>query len=105
MYRKRAVEYMEEGHTEKETSEVFKVGTTSLKRWKNEITNKRMSGSKYTTAKRKARKLPEKEVREYIKAHPDELIREQARHFMCSESGMSKALQRYKITKKKDPIV
>jgi transposase len=103
MYRKRAVEYMiEEGHTESETAKVCKVGTTSLKRWKKDVKNSGLPTSKYDTKNRKPRKLPEQEVRAHVKAEPDALIKERAAHFGCSRSGMSKALRRYNITKKKD---
>jgi transposase len=32
-YRTRVVEYILEGHTQEEASGIFKVGTTSIKRW------------------------------------------------------------------------
>ena len=33
----RAVELLDEGYTQAEVSKILKVGTTSIKRWKNEI--------------------------------------------------------------------
>ena len=35
--RKRAVELLEEGHTQEVVAKLLNVGTTSIKRWKNQI--------------------------------------------------------------------
>ena len=98
-YRKRVLEYLEEGHTQAETQEVFKIGTTTIKAWKKLLSEKNTLAKK--APKQKARVYPSDKLRAYVKEHPQALLKEIAGHFGGSVSGASDALAREKITLKK----
>lgn len=99
--RTRAVELLGEGYTQKEVSKILKVGTTSIKRWKEEIKEYGCIRSYYDTSKRTAAKLPKKELHEYFEKNPDALLKEAAENFNCDPSAVFYACERYKITYKK----
>ena len=56
-YRTRVVEYIFEGHTQEETAALFKVGTTSIKRWLAAYKAMGSTGGGYTTANRSPKKI------------------------------------------------
>ena len=86
-------------HTQAETSEVFGVSVSAIKRWQKlmketgEIENKPL--------KRSGRKIKEAELRTDVEKYPDDFNRERAKRFGCTEEGIRKALKRHKITRKK----
>ena len=51
---------------------------------------------------RPAKKLPRKELADYVAAHPDAYLSEIAKHFGCSGTAVSKALNTLNITRKKN---
>ena len=101
-YRQRALEYWEEGHTKKETAEVFKVSTYALQVWKSQLKNT----GKLEAKKRKEtwRKIEPGRLREYVKEHPDAYLREIAEVFGCSDTAIIYALRRLKISRKKTTL-
>ena len=98
-YRKRVLEYLEEGHTQAEAKKVFKVGITTIKEWKKQLAERGTLVQKIR--KRKARVYPSDKLRDYIEKHPQALLKEIAEHFGGSISGANSALAREKITLKK----
>jgi len=100
-YRKRAVEYRKEGHTQEATAKVFKIGVTTLKQWEKkynetgEIKNKPLN--------RTHKKIPPKELEKFVEEHPDAYLEEIAAAFGCVESAVRQALKKHKITRKKRP--
>ena len=98
-YRKRTLEYRQEGHTLEQTSKVFKVAIITIRKWEKQL---REEGNlKKHAVKRPFRKIDPDKLREHIKFHPDDYLREIAEVFNCSESGIRKALKKLKITRKK----
>ena len=98
-YRKRTLEYRQEGHTLEQTSKVFKVAIITIRKWEKQL---REEGNlKKHAVKRPFRKIDPDKLREHIKSHPDDYLREIAEVFNCSESGIRKALKKLKITRKK----
>jgi len=98
-YRIRAVEYRKEGHTLKETAEIFKIGTTTLKKWVrmyDETGEIKDSPPKHTF-----KKIDPVKLEEYVKEHPDAFLSEMATHFNSSNMAISKALRKLNITRKK----
>ena len=97
--RKKVVKYKLAGNTIRETSKIFGVGSTTISNWirkyrrSGDIANKKLE--------RKAKKLPEEELKKYVEEHPDAYQREIAEFFNCSPSAVYKAFKRYKITRKK----
>ena len=97
--RERVLAYNASGHTIKETSEVFKVGTTTIKAWKKLLSE---SGSlEKKELERKPRKFESEKLRAYIAENPEAPLAEIAKEFGGSSSGAFDALEREKITLKK----
>jgi len=98
-YRKRAVEYRKEGHTLGETAQIFKIGTTTLKKWSKkydetgEVKNKPLN--------RTFKKIDPAKLEGYVAKHPDAYLSEMAEAFACSDEAIRKALKKLKITRKK----
>jgi transposase len=99
-YRQRAIEYWEDGHTKKETAEVFKVGTTTLQRWKSKLKETGTLASK--ERKKTWRKIDPEKLKKYVEEHPDAYQQEIADAFGVWLSAIQKALKSLKITRKKN---
>ena len=100
-YRTRVVEYILEGHTQEETSKVFKVGTTSIKRWIALYEAKGSTGGGYTISNRSPKKIEPEKLKAYMNEHPDAFLKEIANAFSCCIEAARKALLRNHYTVKK----
>ncbi|MDR3051257.1 MAG: transposase [Oscillospiraceae bacterium] len=99
-YRQRAIDYWNAGHSKKETSAVFKVGSTTLQAWKSQL---KETGTLAPKVRRQTwRKVDPKKLKEYLKEHPDAYLREIAEVFLCTEVAIFKALKRLRISRKKN---
>ena len=97
--RTRVINFVKEGHTLKETSAIFKVGTTTIKRWRSLF---RETGNvRKKPLNRSARIYNSKKLATYIEENPDALLKAVAEHFGGSITGAFYALKREKITYKK----
>lgn len=95
----RVLEYLSEGHTQRETAETFRIGTTTIKEWKKQ---KEAGGTFAVQArKRKPKKIEPDRLKGYVSAHPDAYLSEIATEFGCVNSAVHKALKRLGITRKK----
>ena len=99
-YRHRALEYWADGHTKKETAAVFKVGTSTLDRWKSQLKETGTLESK--KRKESFRKIDPEKLRKYVSEHPDAYQHEIAAAFGVRLFAIQKALKRLKITRKKN---
>ena len=99
-YRQRVIDYMSEGHTEKETAETFKVSKATLWKWKSKL---KETGS-LTPKKRKEtwRKVNPGDLKEYLEQNPDAYLKEIGVHFGCTDVAIFKAIRRLGITRKKN---
>ena len=102
--RKRAVELLEEGHTQEVVAKLLNVGTTSKKRWKNQISEYGDIHFFYNASTRIPPKLTKEELEEHYKNNPDALLKETAGEFDCDPSAIFYACKRYKITLKKKTV-
>ena len=89
-YRKRAIEYYLEGHTEAQVQEAFKIYPSTLRDWEARYDAGDLAPNYPET--RKARKLPLCELKAYVDEHSDDFQREIGEHFGCSQAAVSKAL-------------
>jgi len=97
--RSRVIDFLQEGHTQEETSKVFKVGTTTIKRWLSLLSEK---GSLAKAELDRSPRLYESEkLNAYMEENPDALLKDVAAQFNGSISGAFYALEREKITFKK----
>ena len=98
-YRKRVIEYREEGHTLEETHNVFKAAVSTIREWERQY---REEGNlKQKIPKRPFKKIDPEKLKEYVEKHPDAYQKEIAQEFKCTQKAISKALKRLKITRKK----
>jgi len=99
-YRQRAISYLGEGHSYRETAAVFKVSTTTLQTWKSTLNE---TGT-LTPKKRKEtwRKIDPAKLRKYVDRHPDAYQYEIAEAFGVRLYAIQRAFKRLKITRKKN---
>lgn len=98
-FRQRAIEYMDEGHSEKELYEAFRIRATNVRRWRNLL---RQSGSlnpQYRETRR--RKIDVEKLKQAIERKPDATLTELGMEFNCTKQSIHTALQKLKITVKK----
>ena len=99
-FRKRVMEYLEEGHTWAQAQEVFKISTTAINSWRQKY---KETGECRDTAPppRKPKKLDPEELKAYVEEHPDAYLKEIGEAFGCSDTAVRKAFKRLGITRKK----
>lgn len=98
-FRKRTIEYRQEGNTLEKTSKTFKVSITTIRDWEKKL---REEGNlKAKVPNRSFKKIDPEKLRKYIEEKPDAYLREIAQEFGCCISAVRKALKRLKITRKK----
>ena len=99
-YRQRAISYLSEGHSYRETAATFKVSTTTLQRWKSKLNE---TGT-LAPEKRKEtwRKIEPEKLSKYVDEHPDAYQHEIAAAFGVRLYAIQKALKRLKMTRKKN---
>jgi transposase len=101
--RERVIAYLKEGHTQEETSIIFKVGTTTIKGWLKLLSE---TGSlEKRPLYRSPSKFESEKLNAYIEENPDALLKDIAEHFGGSTSGANHALNREKITYKKNDFL
>jgi transposase len=99
-FRKRVVEYLDEGHIWEETKITFKISLTAISSWRKkyketgEIKDKPLRQRAY-------KKLDPEKLKLYVQEHPDAYLKEIGEAFGCSGTAVSKAFSRLKITQKK----
>jgi transposase len=97
--RSRVIDFIEQGHTQEETSLIFNVGTATIQRW---LTLLSETGSLEKRPLNRSAKLFESEkLNAYIEENPNALLKDIAEHFGGSITGAFYALEREKITYKK----
>lgn len=102
-YRERAMKYLREGHSYRETATVFGVSTLTLQAWKSKL---KESGT-LAPKKRKEtwRKIDPEKLRKYVEEHPDAYQYEIAAAFGVRLYAIQRALKRLRITRKKNDSI
>ncbi len=98
-YRERVIEYRQDGHTLEETSRIFKIAISTIRKWENQI--KETGNLTPKVPKRSFKKIDPSKLEAYVAQYPDAYQKEIAREFGCAPSAIQKALKRLKITRKK----
>jgi transposase len=98
-FRQRVLEYMEAGHTQQATAEIFGIGTATIKAWKKRVQTG--EGLNVRIRRRNPKKIDPDKLRAYVSANPDAYISEIASEFACARSAVQKALNKLGITRKK----
>jgi len=98
-FREQVLSHIDMGSTIEDVSQLFSVGTSSIKRWKH---HRKQTGSVMGPGRpQKPYKIDDAELKQYIKMHPDAFLNEIAKHFGVTSPGIFAALKRLKITRKK----
>ena len=99
-YRQSVVDYMSEGHTEKETADTFKVSTATLWKWKTQL---KETGTLLPKKRKETwRKIDPEKLRKYVEEQPDAYQHEIATVFGVRLYTIQNALKRLGITRKKN---
>ncbi len=98
--RERVLSYIEDGHTQKEASEVFKIPRQTIYNWLCLKTGTGYLGMR-RSGKRRSSKFDEEKLKETITLHPDYYLSEIAVVFKATPGGVCRALKRWGITRKK----
>jgi len=95
----KALDYIEQGNSKVETSQIFGVTVQTLIAWCKRKRQGRLSPN--TTRNRKPQKLEAEKLKAYIAKHPDSYLREIAEEFKVTITAVFYACKRLKITLKK----
>lgn len=99
-FRRRAIDYWDEGHSKRVTAKVFKVSASTLQKWKSQL---KETGKLEPKKRRETwRKIEPVKLIEYVKQNSDAYLREIAKEFCCTDVAILKALRRLKISRKKN---
>jgi len=99
-FRRRAIEYWNDGHSKRAAAEVFKVSASTLQSWKSQL---KETGKLEPKKRRKTwRKIEPVKLLEYLEQNSDAYLREIAEEFGCSDVAVLMALRRLKISRKKN---
>ena len=100
--KKRVIKYRIKGkHTIKQTSQTYEISPMTVRRWTKEYKETGCIRSEYDSSTRKYKKINPEELKKYIKENNDKFLKEIAQKFSCSISGIKKAMDKLKITRKK----
>jgi transposase len=98
-FREKVMEFMQKGHSIKETHEIFGIGTTTIKGWKKLL--KETGSLEKRPLNRSHKKIDPDQLRNYVAEKPDSYLSEIAAVFNCTETAVFYALKCLKITRKK----
>jgi transposase len=99
-FRKRAIAYVDEGHTGKELYAAFKIYPSQVNRWRRLLEKTGSLEPQYRETR--AGKIDMEELKQAVERRPDAYLSELAEQFNCTPQAIFYALKRLKITLKKD---
>jgi transposase len=99
-FRKRAIEYWENGHTKEELYEVFKIYPSRISAWQRLQKETGSLEPKYP--KMRVQKIDLQELERALEENPGAYLRQLALQFNCTKQAVYSALKRLKITYKKN---
>jgi transposase len=99
-FRRRAMAYMDEGHTYKELYEAFKIYPSTIEAWRKLLAETGSLEPQYSNRK-SPRKIDLEKLREAVKEKPDAYLWELALQFGCTKQAIFTALKKLNITYKK----
>jgi transposase len=98
-FRERVISFLNEGNTQEEAKDVFKVGLTAIKRW---VKQWKIEGNlERKPPNQSFKKIDPELLKEYIKNNSDLYLREIGEYFGTSAVAVHKVLKKLKITLKK----
>jgi len=101
-FRRRAIEYMDAGHSGKELYEAFKIYPSAIARWRKLFEETGSLETQYNETR--VGKIDLTKLQKAIEERPDAYLWELAIEFNCTKQAIFYALKRLKITLKKRPL-
>ena len=101
-FRKRAIAYMDEGHTYKELYEAFKIYPSEISKWRKLLAETGSLEPQYRETR--SRKIDKEKLLRAVEEKPDAYLSELAKPFDCTEQAVFYALKKLGITVKKNSI-
>ena len=98
-FRKKAIEYMDKGHTKEELYESFGIYPSRIIAWKK--LQKDTGALKPQYRETRKRKIDLSELEKALERKPDSTLSELAKQFNCTKQSIHAALKKLKITRKK----
>jgi transposase len=98
-FRKRAIEFMDEGHTAKELYTAFRIYPSEINKWRKLLD--RTGSLKPQYPKTRKGKIDIKKLEQELERKPDLTLPELAKLFNCTKQSVDAALKKAKITRKK----
>lgn len=102
-FRKRALDFMDEGHTNAELYEAFKIYPSTIEDWRKLLEETGSLKPQYR--KTRIRKIDKEKLTAAVKEKPDAYLHELAEPFGCTKQAVSYALEKLDITYKKKPLL
>jgi len=102
-FRKRAIEYVNEGHTGKELYAAFKIWPSTVYRWQRLLEKTESLKPEYRETRK--RKIDIEELERVLERKPDMTLPELAIVFNCTKQAVHTALKKTKITLKKNSVL
>ena len=90
-----------ESNTKYATAEKFKIGTTAVIRWSNELERTGDISGVFDISGRGARKIDPEKLKAVVEENPNLLPKDIALIFNCTDEGIRYAMKAAKITRKK----
>jgi transposase len=97
--RKKVMEYLGKGHSQREAREIFGICFSTINDWLRQYQETGSLENNYPPRRR--RKLDPEKLIAYVEEHPDAYTYEIGEVFGCSDVAVLKALKRLGITRKK----
>lgn len=101
-FRKRALDYMDEGHTYEELYEAFKIYPTAIEDWRKLLADTGSLKPQYR--KTRKRKIDKDKLSAAVEEKPDAYLHELAKQFDCTKQAVFYALEKLDLTYKKSPL-
>ena len=99
-FRKKAIEYMEKGHTKEELYEAFGIYPSRITEWRK--LQKETGSLSPQYRKTRKRKIDLEKLEAALERKPDAYLSEFAAQFDCTETAIHYALKKIKATVKKN---
>ena len=98
-FRKRAIEFMNEGHTGKQLHASFKIWPSEVNKWRKLLEKTGSLEPQYP--KTKKGKIDFEKLKQELERKPDSTLPELAKVFNCTKQAVDAACKKLKITRKK----
>lgn len=101
--RKKVIEYLAKGHSQREAHRVFGISLWAVNKWHQKY--QKTGELKDNPPRRNFKKLDPEKLKAYVNEHPDAYLKEIGEAFCCSDTAVLKAFRRLGITRKKNETI